>query len=81
MTAQGIQAVALAGPHVFRHLQCVDNTGAGMLYISPVYPAQFSIKEADIEWGIMDNQFSAINKIKEVVDNIGKCRFVLQEFK
>src|SRR5690606_27152950 len=77
----GIQIVTLARTHIFRHPERVDNTGTGMFYISPVYPAQFGIEEANIEWGVMNDQFGAINKIQEVIDNIGECRFVLQEFK
>lgn len=55
----------------------VQNSAVGGI---PVQLAEFIIHKADIEGRVMNNQFCATDKFNKFICDVGKYRFVHQEF-
>jgi len=79
--AQGVEAIALAGEQFARHLQGIGDfaEGVGFRHIAPEH-AELVVHKADVERGIMDDQFAAANIVEKIVGDVGEGRFIGQEF-
>ena len=77
--AEGIQVVLLARVKFARHLQRIANIGADRGNGCQAKHVQFVVKEADIESGIVDDQFGAAYEVEKLVGNLAELRFVGEE--
>src|SRR5690606_32144669 len=79
--AQRIQGVALAGEALARQQQRVlDPAPVGQAAVLVTGQAQLVVQEADVESGVVDDEFRAIDESEELVHDLGEARLVGQEF-
>lgn len=79
--AEGVEAVALAGEQLARHLQGIGDFAEGFSFLNATTQhAKLVIHKADVERRVMDDQFAAANILKEVIGDVGKRRLVGEEF-
>ena len=77
--AECIQVVFLAGVKFARHLQRVADVGADRGNGCQAKHVQFVVKEADVESGIVNDQFGAAYEVEELVGNLAELGFVGKE--
>ena len=79
LVAQRIQVVLLAGAHLARHAQRVDDLAAGLGDALAIEQAELVVEEADIEGGVMDHQVGAADELDEFAGDLGELRLVGEE--
>src|SRR5690606_52837 len=79
--AQRVEIVLLAGVSLPRHDQRVDHLAQLLdAYIAAVEQLQLVVEEADIEWGVVDDQFGAANEVQQLLDHMAEQRLIGDHF-
>ena len=78
--AQRVQRIALAGKTLPRHFQRILHAAALADRAITGQTRQFGIKESNVERGVVDDQFGAIDEGQEFVRDFGETRFIGEKF-
>src|SRR5690606_11699742 len=64
-----------------RHDQRVDHLAQLLnTHIAAVEQLQLVVEEADIEWGVVDDQFGAANEVQQLLDHMAEQRLIGDHF-
>jgi hypothetical protein len=77
--AQRVEVVLLAGVQILGHAQGVADRVADRVDRRHVEQGEFGVEEADVESGVVDDEFGAADKVEKLGRNVGKARLVEQE--
>ena len=79
--AQGVERVALAGMHFLRLHQRIDHAVDLLVHGRQVQALEFRVQEADVERGIVDDQFGAGDIGAKFIGDFREFRLVAEEFR
>ena len=77
---QCVQIVLFAREQLLGHAQSILNAMAYGVDRRHIKQSEFTIQKANVKWGVVNDQLGTAHKIEEFCRDIGKARFVLQEF-
>lgn len=77
--AQGIEVGFLAGVEFFGHGEGVGN-GADAVDGGEADTGKFGVEEADVEFGVVDDEFGAFEVVVDLLGDLGEYGFAFQRF-